>query len=75
VEAVAAFGIMSVSGVAGHVTEALRGQPLALALIVTNGLFIGLVIYPLVQVNAGLERRDALINDLIKMCGQHERTT
>lgn len=58
--------------VAGGVVEGLKSQPLALALIVVNLLFLGAGAYVLNAV-AGLggaqnERKDALLSQLAKNC-------
>jgi hypothetical protein len=52
--------------VAGGITDALRGQPLALALIVLNILWL-IAVFWLAHSNSA--REDQLIADLVRACG------
>ena len=50
------------------VIDGLKGQPLALPLVVVNALALGLMAYVLYEVADAGQRRDALITDLAKNC-------
>lgn len=62
--------IQATGKIAGAVVEGLRDQPLALALVVINVLFLGLVGYTLYQVSERGIARDALIAKLAQECQQ-----
>jgi hypothetical protein len=46
----------------------LRANPLALALVIINLLFAGVVVYSLREISASGERRDALMTQAIERC-------
>jgi hypothetical protein len=54
--------------VATATVESLKSQPLALALIVINVLFIGFVSFVLHSLKDQAERKDALLGDLARHC-------
>jgi hypothetical protein len=54
--------------VATATVESLKSQPLALALIVINLLFIGFVSFVLYSLKDQAERKDALLGDLARHC-------
>jgi len=58
--------------VAGGVVEGLKSQPLSLALIIMNVVFIGFAVFVLQSLNARTvhqyEVKDALIAKLIEQC-------
>lgn len=54
--------------VAGGVIEAMKREPISLALIVLNVLFL-VVFYGLFrEISASADRRDAILGDLAKSC-------
>ena len=54
--------------VAGGVIEAMKREPISLALIVLNVLFL-MVFYSLFrEISASADRRDTLLGDLAKSC-------
>lgn len=54
--------------VAVSIIDALKTQPMALALIVINFGFLIMIGYILHSLNAGTERKDNLLADLAKHC-------
>ena len=52
--------------VAQDVVSALRGQPLALALVVINVLVLGVVGFTLHEVSQSIERKDAMLQSCIE---------
>lgn len=58
-----------VANVADGVVKGLKEQPLALALVVVNVLFLGAGAWFLSRVADAQEKRDALIIQLVKDCG------
>ena len=55
--------------VAGSIVEGLKGQPLALTLVIVNVLCLMIVGYTLYQVAERAEARDLLITKLATECG------
>ena len=60
--------IQATGKVAASVVEGLKGQPLALPLVVVNCVCLALMAYVLYQVSAATERRDEMLLGLIKSC-------
>lgn len=60
--------IDKITEVASNVAEGLRTQPLALALVVINVLFLVAGLWIVGKVATGTERRDALLMQLVKEC-------
>jgi len=64
--------------VATGVVEALKSQPISLALIVMNVIFVGAIAYASHELNirttARYAAQDALINKLLDQCGSSKRT-
>jgi hypothetical protein len=54
--------------VASGVVEGLKSQPLALALIVVNVLFIGFMAFVISSLKEQGERKDALLGELARNC-------
>jgi hypothetical protein len=54
--------------VAGGVVDALRREPLSLALVVLNVLFLLMFYGVFREISASAERRDALLTELAKDC-------
>jgi hypothetical protein len=54
--------------VASGVIEGLKSQPLALALIIINMMFLGFTIYIIHSLREHAERKDALLSDLARHC-------
>jgi hypothetical protein len=54
--------------VAGGIVEGLKSQPLALALIVINVLFLGFMGFIIHSLKEQGERKDALLGDLARNC-------
>jgi hypothetical protein len=57
-----------VKEIASGVVENLKGQPLVLALVVINLLFVALSFYTYRSIATSVERRDKIITDLIERC-------
>jgi hypothetical protein len=53
---------------ARNIAESLRNQPVALALIVINVIFIAAFALTLREVSASATRRDGLLADLMQHC-------
>jgi hypothetical protein len=63
------MGISEEGGkVASGVVEGLKEQPLALALIVINVLFIAFMVFVLHSLKTQAERKDILLGDLARNC-------
>ena len=54
----------------GTIVEGLRGQPLALALVIINVLYLIGGAYTLREISRSIERRDAMITTLTERCIQ-----
>jgi uncharacterized membrane protein YidH (DUF202 family) len=54
--------------VAGSIVHELRHQPLVLALIILNVLFLASTILMWREVSAAVERKDALLTTMAKEC-------
>lgn len=61
--------------VASTIIESLKGQPLALALVVVNLMFLVGGVYVLNDRRDSNVRKDALIADLVKNCVVHQEKT
>jgi hypothetical protein len=63
------MGISEEGGkVASGVVEGLKSQPLALAMVVINVLFIGFMSFVIHALREQGERKDALLGDLARNC-------
>jgi hypothetical protein len=63
---------MSALAELGKVTvESLKSQPLALAIVVVNLLFLVGFAFMLHEIAQAVERKDALLADMVSHCGQH----
>lgn len=67
--------IESLGRAAAETISGLKAQPLVLAQVVLNALFIGLVIFLLHQIAAAGQRRDATVRELINQCFAQLRGT
>ena len=54
--------------IAVNVVEALRNQPLILALVIINMIVLAGFSFTLHQVSNSIERKDALVAELIRNC-------
>jgi hypothetical protein len=59
---------MMVRQIAVNVVEALRNQPLILALVIINMIVLAGFAFTLHQVSNSIERKDALVAELIRNC-------
>ena len=66
-----------VSKVTVSAIDAMKSQPLAIALVIINGLFLALGLWLLMRINDQYERsairRDVMLGDLARVCAQCPR--
>lgn len=63
------MGAIEEGGKVAHgIVEGLKSQPLALAIIVINVLFLGFMVYITHSLKEQTERKDALLSDLARNC-------
>ena len=63
------MGAMEEGGkVATSTVEALKSQPLALALIIVNVLFLAFMMFIIHSLKETTERKDALLSELARNC-------
>jgi hypothetical protein len=58
-----------VKQIANNVIEGLRNQPFALALVVLNVAFLLGFAFMFSEIAQSVERKDALVVDLLRKCG------
>jgi hypothetical protein len=54
------------------IADALKGNPLALALVVINLAFVAVGVFALREISAAVERKDARLAELMKDCFARE---
>ncbi len=62
------FVIKASSKVATGIIAGLKGQPLALALLVVNAMFLGVMVFIVYELKGNGERKDTLIREMVQDC-------